>query len=159
MPAPREPNSPPPRGGRKRQDAMPGGWLWLLVLLLLFFVLYLTLSSPAGNIYYSEFMSLAEQGKFDKVVLRGDRKAVGEFKKGEVDKLDEATKQQVRGDKVETNVPDKPKMIDDLKKIAEKQKNFKYTIEEEPGGWVGPLLMMILPAVILLAIFFFFLLP
>jgi cell division protease FtsH len=159
MPAPREPNSPPPRGGRRRQEAMPGGWLWLIVLLLLFFVLYMTLSSPAGTIDYSEFMRLAGEGKFVRVVLRGDRKAVGEFKEAEVAKLDEAVKKQVRNNKIETNVPDKQKTIEDLRKVQEKHASLKWTLEEEPGGWVAPVLMMVLPAVILLAIFFFFLLP
>src|SRR5205807_3794233 len=66
--------------------------------------------------------------------------------------------------KVETAVPDKTQMTQKLGEYAERQRKdgqepVAFRAEDEPGGWVGPLLMMILPAVVLLAIFFFFLLP
>src|SRR5262249_53516241 len=164
MPPPREPVNP--QGRRRRQESMPGGWLWLVILVLLFLILYFTLLNPSvANIDYTDFLRLAEQGKFERVVLRGTAKAVGELKEKEIPSLDESIRNQIRGgNKVETSISDKTiaELHKKLTEISEQQRKagkepLKIREEQEPGGWVGPLLMMILPAVILLAIFFFFL--
>ncbi len=159
MPPPREPYNPQNRG-RKRTESMPGGWLWLVILLLLAALLYYTLSPSAGSIDYSVFLDLAAEGKFERVILRGNTKAIGEFHTDAAKDLkDEALKKKVWNNRVETNMPaEKTKFIEELRESG-KKKGFKIAQQDEPGGWVGPLLMMLLPAVLLLAIFFFFLLP
>src|SRR5262245_7551920 len=163
MPPPREPINPQQRG-RRRQESMPGGWLWLVVLILLVVFLYFTFTPGIGSIDYTDFMRLAEDGKFERVILRGTSKAIGELREKEEANLEERIKKQVKGHKVETAIPDKAEMTKKLSEYAERQRKagkepISFRQEDEPGGWVGPLLMMILPAVVLLAIFFFFLLP
>src|SRR5262249_40473051 len=140
---------------------------WLLILGLLVVVMYLAFSSSPGNIDYSEFKDLAAEGRFERVIIRGNTRAVGELRKNELenlkkDKPDLAKK--FSGGRIETMIIDKAEMVKDFAKINEnlekaKKERVSLRQEDEPGGWVGPLLMMILPAVILLAIFFFFLLP
>src|SRR2546421_1939303 len=95
MPPPREPLNPQQRG-RRRQESMPGGWLWLVVLVLLAIVVWFTFAGSSGVIDYSQFMALAREGKFERVIQRGDTKAIGEIRASEVDKLDENIKKQVR---------------------------------------------------------------
>jgi cell division protease FtsH len=70
MPSPRE--QPTPRG-RRRQDTMPGGWLWVVVLLLLAIVLWITVgNSSTGMLEYSQFLALVKAGKIAKVTFQGD---------------------------------------------------------------------------------------
>src|SRR5438128_18290 len=152
MPPPREPVNPQNR--RRRQESMPGGWLWLVILLLLAGILWFTFVPTTGTIDYSDFMELAKEKKFDKVIIKGTSRAIGELKESEVAKLKDEIKRQVRYNKIETAIPDKGEIT---KKLTEYGTRFRQ--EEEAGTWVGPLLMMVLPAVIILAIFFFFLLP
>src|SRR5205809_241561 len=54
MPSPRE--QPKPERKRRRQDSMPGAWLWTVVMLLLRVVLYITLLPSVGSLDYSEFV-------------------------------------------------------------------------------------------------------
>src|SRR5579862_5451926 len=103
MPSPRE--QPPPNRNRRRQETMPGGWLWVAILILLCTVMYFTLGmNSAGTIDYSEFMNLAKD-KFSKVIIRGNTRMIGEFKKGEDENLPPDISKQVRYHKVETNIP------------------------------------------------------
>src|SRR5437879_6682794 len=68
MPPPRE--QPGPRS-RRRQDTMPGGWLWIVVLLLLALVMWVTVgTSNTGTIEYSDFLALVKAGKVSKVTFR-----------------------------------------------------------------------------------------
>jgi cell division protease FtsH len=159
MPPPREqPPGPNPRG-RRRQESMPGGWLWFLLLLMLVAFLYFALSPAPGKIDYTKFMELAKEGQFSRVVLRGENRAIGEFKtKEHVDKLPEAIKKQVRYNKIETDVH-KSDIISGAVTKQLREYGVEHRTEEEAGAWVGPLMMMLLPALILLGLFFFFLLP
>ena len=62
MPSPRE--QPRPDRKSRRQDTMPGGWLWVVVLLLLAVVLYITFGlPPASSIDYSDFVKLVKEKK------------------------------------------------------------------------------------------------
>src|SRR5437016_2644643 len=119
MPSPRE--QPPSNRNRRRQDTMPGGWLWVVILLLLAGVMYFTLGfNNAGVIDYSEFMNLAKgrvvgkvkvkvngkdvdedkfESQFAKITIKGSTRMVGEIKTGELEKIPEAIKKQVRYNK------------------------------------------------------------
>src|SRR5438094_8008973 len=121
MPPPREPLNPQQRG-RRRQESMPGGWLWLVVLILLVVVLWFTLAPTAGTIDYTDFMRLAEEGKFERVILRGTSKAIGEIKEKEEANLPERIKKKVSGHKVETAIPDKGEMAKKLSEYADRQR-------------------------------------
>src|SRR5262245_3551481 len=163
MPPPREPFNPQQRGGR-RQESMPARWLCLVALTPSVVVPWFTFTPTSGTVDYTDFMRLAEEGKFERVILGGTSKAIGEVKDKEEANLPERIKKQVRNHRVETAIPDKAEMTKRLSEYADRQRKDGHEPvavrqEDEPGGWVGPLLMMILPAVILLAIFFFFLLP
>lgn len=157
MPPPREPG--PSHRNRRKPDSMPGGWLWLVILLVLAGFLYFTLGFPsAGIIDYSQFMKLAKDGSFTRVVIVGDDRAIGELNKKAEDKLDETIKRQVRSSRLATNIPGGTQGITKMTGDLEAAK-VDYRQEKEPGTWIGPLMMLLLPGLILLAIFFFFLLP
>src|SRR5438105_15852753 len=99
MPSPRE--QPPQNRQRRRQDTMPGGWLWIVILCLIAGVMYFTLGfNSAGVIDYSEFMRLAKDKAFAKVIIRGNTRLVGEFNKGEVEKLPDNLRKQVRNNRI-----------------------------------------------------------
>jgi len=138
---------------------MPGGWLWIVILLALVGTLVYTAGfSGAGSIDYSRFMKIAQDGKFERVILRGEKRAIGEFKEGQVKALEDDVKKLVRNNQIETQIP-----YSELKsgKITKDLSDFgvSYSQQEEPTGWIGPVLMVMLPVVILLAFFVFFLLP
>ncbi|MBM4071899.1 MAG: ATP-dependent zinc metalloprotease FtsH [Planctomycetes bacterium] len=157
MPPPREQPGPANRN-RRRPDTMPGGWLWLVILLVLAGFLYFALGFPsAGIIDYSQFMKLAKEGAFKRVVIVGDTRAIGELNDKAEDKLGEAIKRQVRSGRLATSIPGGAQAIPRM--TAELDGKVDYRQEQEPGTWIGPLMMLLLPGLILLAIFFFFLLP
>jgi len=159
MPAPREPSGP--NKGRRRQEAMPGGWLWLVVLLVLAVFLWFTLGFQGGGmIDYTEFMqlALAKEPYFTRVVILGDDRAFGELKENAEKRLKEDIKSKVYKNRLSTNIPGgKPSVEPMVKEL--RASNVQVRQDAEPGTWVGPLLMLLLPGLILLAIFFFFLLP
>src|ERR1043166_3876725 len=65
MPSPRE--QPGPRS-RRRQDTMPGGWLWIVVLLLLAVVIWITVGGTSyGTLDFSDFQQLVRDGKVARV--------------------------------------------------------------------------------------------
>jgi cell division protease FtsH len=157
MPPPREPS--PPNKGRRRQETMPGGWLWLVILLVLAVFLYFTLGFPgAGLIDYSDFMKLAKEGKFSKVVIIGDDRAIGHLTEKAEETLPEKIKSQVKSHRLATYVVGGQQGIRDMSKDLQKD-GVLYGQEKEPGTWIGPVVMLLLPALIILAIFFFFILP
>lgn len=158
MPAPRE--QPPQNRNRRRQENMPGGWLWVVILCLLAGVMYFTLGfNTTGSIDFTPFMKLAEQQKFDRVVYKkGSNRLVGTFKEGAVDTLDKKIKERVRYSKIETTIPD-----DQVQggRVTEKLQSYGITVgtEEETGAWLGPFFMIFLPMALLIGFFVFFLLP
>src|SRR6201999_4231553 len=99
MPSPREQQNP--NRSRRRTEGMPGGWLWMVILLLMAVVLYITFGFTSyGSIPYSDFRKLVIDRNVAKVTLReGSNTMLVEVVDKE--KLPEAIKKQVRGDRVE----------------------------------------------------------
>ncbi|HWY86807.1 MAG TPA: ATP-dependent zinc metalloprotease FtsH [Gemmataceae bacterium] len=154
MPSPRE--QPPSNRNRRRQDTMPGGWLWIVILCIIAVVMYITLSnSSAAVIDYSEFMKLAKDQSFVKVTIRGGTRLVGELK---ADKIPETVKKQARGNKIEANIPASE---NNSGNVTRKLDDFgvDYKPEEETGAWIGPVFMFLFPTLLLIGFFVFFLLP
>src|SRR5688572_15503658 len=105
MPSPRE--QPPQNRNRRRQESMPGGLLWVVILLLLVGVMYFTLGFNSGGIIdYSDFMDIAKEKKFARVVIRGNTRMIGELKEKVKDDLPAAIKSKERYNKLETNIPE-----------------------------------------------------
>src|SRR5581483_3463317 len=102
MPSPRDPQL----RNRRRQEGAPGGWLWFVILLGLGLMLYFMLMPNTGVIDYTDFMKLAKEQKFEKVVIRDPDRAIGEFHSGVIDNLPTPIKKQVRYNRVETMIPD-----------------------------------------------------
>jgi cell division protease FtsH len=143
---------------------MPGGWLWLVILLVLAGFLYFTLGMPsAGVIDYSDFMRAAKDGLFTKVVIIGEKRAIGELKDNYEDLLQKDPQlkhitRQIKGNRVATAIGGGNQGVNALRDDLAKEK-VPVRFDEEQGAWVGPLLLFLFPTLILLAIFFFFLLP
>src|SRR5260370_16772272 len=161
MPPPREPSGP--KKGRG-QEAMPGGWLWLVILLVLAGLLYFTLVPGSGLIPQTELVQIAKDQLFTKVIIVGENRGIGELRKNGEEKLKEEIKKQVRVNKLATNIIGGKQGVDPLDKELKEFKGLdgkplEVSQVDEPGTWIGPLLMLLLPGLILLAIFFFFLLP
>lgn len=158
---------PPGNRNRRRQEPMPAGWLWLVILLLLASVLWFALgfNSP-GVVDYTEFMNLAaakdpdtkKPKYFERVVIRGATRMIGEFKEGAVDALDKKIRERVRYGKIETNIPEPERASGNVTKLL-KDYGVQFRSEEESGAWIGPLFMVLLPSLILIGFFVFFLLP
>jgi cell division protease FtsH len=161
MPPPREQHGPSNRN-RRRQEGMPGGWLWIVILVFLVAILYFTILPPsAGLVAYSDFMDLAKQGLFTKVTIVGKERAIGELNSEKFEKAkvkEEIRKQGTRSSRLATNIVGGDQ---GASKIAEelRQENVVVIQEQEPNAWLGPVVMFLLPTLIILAIFFFFLLP
>ncbi|MBI3412418.1 MAG: ATP-dependent zinc metalloprotease FtsH [Planctomycetes bacterium] len=162
MPSPRE--QPPPGRKGRRQDSMPGGWLWAVILLGLAVALFITFanSSSPGRIPYSEFKKLADDKMFAKVVIKPpDYRMVGEFDKGKVEEAEQKypdLRKQIKNSKIETLIPGGAQGVNDAVQTLQKS-GTAYLQEDESSAWVGSLLMFLLPAVILILFFVFFLLP
>jgi cell division protease FtsH len=157
MPAPRE-QPPTPGNRRRRQDVMPGGWLWLLILVLLVGVLWFTMGfGNTGQIDLSDFMDLVKDHQVNRVVILGSNRIVGELKDNA--KLPEPVAKRIHGgSRISANLPEGATRTGDLYQKLDKS-GVQWAAEEEHGAWIGPLLMLLLPGLLLLAIFFFFLLP
>ncbi len=159
MPSPRE--QPNPRG-RRRQDTMPGGWLWIVVLLLLAAVMWITLGSAnTATLDYSDFTKLVKDNKVAKVVFKESSHVLaGELDPAaKIDDLqisDEGKKQLGRSRRFEVqywegDAPELSKLLD-AHHVARKT---------EPNAWpifVSILMFLLLPLIVI-GFFLFFLLP
>src|SRR5262245_14868029 len=160
MPPPRE--QPPIRKGR-RQDSMPGGWLWAVILLGLAVALFVTFtnSGSPGRIPYSEFKKLVEDKMFAKVVIKEDFRMIGEFEKGKVEEAEHKypeVRKQIRSNKIETLIPGGAQAVANVEQTLDKAGTV-YQQEDGSSAWLGSLLMILLPTLILVGFFLFFLLP
>jgi cell division protease FtsH len=157
MPPPREPTNP--GRPRRRQDPMPGGWLWVVVLLVLAVIMIMTFSSPNyGTIDLSDFRQLLKEGKITKVTFReGTNSLVAEIDPEKKDAIRKEVRDQIKYNKVEVQIPDAMKEPIGREIAA----NDKVTIgnQREAWGMVGPLFMFLLPTMILIGFFMFFILP
>src|ERR1700740_3690936 len=104
MPSPRE-QPPSPGNRRRRQEVMPGGWLWLLILMLLVGVLYFTMGfGNAGQIQISDFMKLVEDHQVSRVLIMGSNRIVGELKDNA--KVPADLEKQIRGNRIAATLPE-----------------------------------------------------
>lgn len=161
MPSPRE--QPPPGRKGRRQDSMPGGWLWAVILLGLagaLFIAFANSSSP-GRIPYSEFKRLADDKLFAKIVIKTDFRMVGEFEKGKAEEAElkyPEVRKQIKSNKVETLIPGGAQGVNDVVQKLEKT-GATISQEEESGAWVSPVLMILFFTVLFVLFLVFFLLP
>lgn len=150
MPPAREPGSP---RNRRRNEPMPGGWLWIVVFLILIVLIITAFGFPQGApIGYAQFIKLAEDKAFDKIIIRGDSRLIGHVKKDA--EIPEEIKSKMRDRRVEAFIP-----VPDKQKVMERLPLNLITWEEEPRDLVGPFLMYVFPTLLLIGFFVFFLLP
>jgi cell division protease FtsH len=156
MPSPREQQN----RSRRRQESMPGGWLWVVVVLLLGVVLYITFGIPSsGSIDYSDFQTLVKEKKIAKVTLReSSYTLVAEIKEAEVDKLPESIKKQVRNARVEVLLWKGDVDSGQVSKLLEEY-NIPRKTEREVTAWIGPIFTTLLVLLFFAAIIFFVVLP
>src|ERR1043166_4906360 len=160
MPSPRE--QPGPRS-RRRQDTMPGGWLWIVVLLLLAVVLWITVGgSGTGTLDYSDFLKLVNAQKIAKVVFReGSHTVIAELDPaaGPIEQLpgaDESKRALARSKKFEVQVwegdhRELSKLLE-AKNVPRKADPNIWGVVLSVGGWflmtllfLGLLVFLILP--------------
>ncbi len=160
MPSPRE--QPPNPRNRRRQDTMPGGWLWIVVLLLLGVVMWITLGGANyGTIDYSDFLKLVREHKIAKVLLKeGSHSLTAELDPAaKVDDLplpENVRAQLQRSKKFEVQYWEGD--ATELSKVLDQNHVPRKT---EPATWsgVGSFLIFLLPTLIFVGFFVFFLLP
>src|SRR5262249_44111055 len=141
----------------RRQEVMPGGWLWLVILLLLVGILYFTLGiGQAGLIAYSDFLQLLKDGKVEYVELIGPKYLVGDLKKDA--KLSDDLRKQIRSNRFTANVPEAEAISGEIAKRLDRA-GIKWDQKPDSGAWLGPFLIVVLPSLLILAIIFFFLMP
>src|SRR4051794_18405633 len=100
MPPARDPNTPPSKN-RRRQEVMPGGWLWLVLLVMLVLVMMFFVNFGGGTLVdYSDVLKMAQAGKsasgnniIKRVVFVGPDRLTGE--------LQPDAKMYMDGDKVD----------------------------------------------------------
>jgi cell division protease FtsH len=160
MPSPRE--QPSPRN-RRRQDAMPGGWLWIVVLLLLGVVMWITLGGANySTIDYSDFLELVRKHKVSKVLFKeGSHTLLAELDAAaKIDDLpisESARAQLARSRKFEVQYWEGD--ATELSKILDQNSVPRKT---DPATWatVAPMLLgLLLPLLLLIAFFVLFILP
>src|SRR5262249_45698271 len=143
---------------RRRQEVMPGGWLWLVVLLMLVGVLYFALGiGQGGLIPYPDFQTLAREGKVKKVRLIGNKLLDGELRE-DAKINDEELKKRIRNNRFQVRLNEGAVISGQVTKFLD-DNHILYVQEEDSSNWLGPLLLLLVPALILLAFFFFFLMP
>ena len=156
---PRDQQGPPTRP-RRRQETMPGGWLWVVVLLLLAVVMWVTVGGASyGTIDYSEFVDLIKDGKLARVTFKKESQTiVAEVKEADVANLPEKVRKQVRSNRVEVQYVEGDEKTGKITDLLAKN-NIPYKVEREAWPMIGPLFMFLLPSLILVGFFVFFLLP
>ncbi len=153
MPPPRE---QPPKS-RRRQESMPGTWLWLVVLLILALFLLIPLNYGTPSIEYSEFINLMRDNKFKKVTLRGTTRLIGEV--NSPDDLPEAMRSKVRQKRVEATIPENFRNNINQHFPPPPWKDLVIREEAEPTAWISSLVMVLFPLLLFVAIFVMFFLP
>lgn len=156
MPSQRDQPNPP--RGRRRQDTMPGGWLWVIVLLLLGVVLYITFNfSSVSTIDYSDFEQLVKEKKVAKVTFRdGSNTLLAELHEGA--ELPESIKKQVKNNRVEVLLWKGQIDSGEVSKLL-KDNDISRRTEREVTAWIGPIFSFLFFMLILAAIVFFLILP
>ena len=157
MPPPSE--KPNPTRKSRRQETMPGGWLWMVVLLLLAVVLIITFGMPNyTSIDYSDFKKLLKDDNVAKVTFsEGSSSLIAELK--DVNKLPEDLKKQIRNNtRVEVMLWSGDVTSGAVSKLLDQYEVPRKT-DRQFGSWLGPIFTSVFMLVILGAIFFFLILP
>src|SRR5205823_14249627 len=138
MPAPRE--QPKPDRKSRRQDTMPGGWLWVVVLLLLGVVLYITFGmQAASSIDYSDFVNLVNEKKVARVTFsEGESSLTAEFDPEVVKTLDEKIGKQIRNNKANVILWKGDVDSGELSKLLQ-AKEIPRKTERQVTVWLGTL--------------------
>ncbi len=157
MPSPRE--QPKPERKSRRQDSMPGGWLWVVVMLLLFVVLYITFMPSAGALDYSEFIKLVVEKKILKVTFSDSAASlVAEFDPKVEETFDKEIKDKIKSHRAEVVLWKGDVDSGELSKLLQANGIPRKT-ERSFASLIGPI-SVIATTLLFIAIFiFFFVLP
>src|SRR6266852_2613880 len=160
MPPPSEKPSPSRRG--RRQDTMPGGWLWMVVLLLLTIVLLITFGFPNyPSIDYSDFRTLLEEKRVAKVILAESGTTLTAELKDTENLKDDNLKKLIRNNtRIEVMLWTGDVTSGEVSKLLDKYKEVPRKTERSffsPG--VATLISIFFWMIIIGAIFFFLILP
>ena len=159
MPSPRE--QPGPRS-RRRQDTMPGGWLWIVVLLLLAVVLWITVGgSTTGTLEYSDFLKLVNNQKLSKVTFReGSHTLTAELDTAarieDLPVSDDARRVLARSRKFEVQFWEGD--MQELSKLLD-ARNVSRKTDRDAWSMIWPLLSMLFITLLFIGLFVFFVLP
>ena len=157
MPSPRD--QPTSGRNRRRQETMPGGWLWVVILLLISVVLLMAFGFNAnGSIEYSEFEQLAKNGRIVKVTLpEASNTLVAEVK--DLDNEPEAIRKQAsKSGKLDVLLWRGDIDSGEVSKMLDKY-NIPRKTERDWKGMVAPTLSFLLIVFIFGAFFVIFFLP
>jgi cell division protease FtsH len=158
MPSPRE--QPRPDRKSRRQDTMPGGWLWVVVLLLLAVVLYITFGlPPASSIDYSDFVKLVMEKKVLKVTFsEGSTSLTAEFDPKEEESLPKEMREKIRNHRAEVVLWKGDIDSGELSKLLQAN-NVPRKTERQVTAWLGTLSIVLTTLLFVAIFFFFFILP
>ncbi len=158
MASSRDPQTSPRRP--RRQDPMPGGWMWVMVLILLAVAMIVILGKPTyTNVEYTEFVKLVLDKKVDHVAFRnGANSLVAQLKKDAIKPLEDTLKKTITGEKIEVQYWEGQKFSGNLDKLLQ-DNNVPVRADQITGEWIGPTIMFFLSTVILIAFIVFFLMP
>jgi cell division protease FtsH len=156
MPPSRE--QPNPNRSRRRQDTMPGGWLWIVVLLLLGVVLYITFGMTGfKTIDYSDFEKQVKDGNVERVTFKeGAYSLIAEVK--DENKVPENLRRYFSNKKVEVLLW-KGDVDSGIVSNFLKDNHVPHRTERELSVWLGPVFTFLVTLFILAVFFFFFFLP
>src|SRR5262249_46098738 len=158
MPSPRDQSKPERRA--RRQDTMPGGWLWIVVLLLLGAVIYITFGFPStSSLDYSDFVKLVKDHKVARVILsEGSYSLIAEFDEKKVQDFDESIRKQIRNNRAEVVLRKGDVASGELSRMLDAAGVPRKT-ERSLSTWIGPISFGISTLLLMALIFFFFFLP
>jgi len=158
MPSPRE--QPKPERKSRRQDTMPGGWLWVVVLLLLAVVLYVTFGlPPASSIDYSDFVKLVMDKKVLKVTFsEGSTSLTAEFDPKEEETLPKEIRDKIRNHRADVVLWKGDIDSGELSKLLQAY-NVPRKTERQVSAWLGTFSIVVTTLIFVAIFFFFFILP
>jgi cell division protease FtsH len=158
MPSPREPLKPERRS--RRQDTMPGSWLWVVILLLLLGTIYITFGLPStSSIDYSDFVQLVKDKKVAKVTFsEGASSLIAEFEPTKVAELDEALKKQIRNNRAEVILWKGDVDSGEVSKMLEAHGVPRKT-ERSFSSWLGTISVIVSTLLFIGLFIFLFILP
>jgi cell division protease FtsH len=158
--------TPPPAGKPRRRPApnMPGGWIWLVIIGMFLVVLLYYGTGGGPSVDYSDFWRLITSDTLSKNITKitevGNDEIFVEVKDAE--QLPEELRNKLRGGKkFQTRKPpdDKGKLFEELTRLSKQNSDLKWSREDKPSSWIGPIVLMLLPALILIGLFVFLVLP